>query len=258
MPIYLPTATSPLITARSILQDAFEQIKIYAPGVVINAADGARGLSLMNQFIDELSNQSLSCYANLEQSFPLQIGKNAYTIGTTISPVPDVNATRPLVILTGPGAAYLMDSNNVRYGVDVIEQDQWNQIGLLTETSDLPNTLFYNPQFPLGILNIYPTPSAVTTLYFDARLQISDMANLDTAFSLPPGYSSMLKNNLSVRLWPYYKQGTPDAWLIDLSKETLATVKRTNIRQSPSPYDGAIVGKAAGVYNIYQDSTNSR
>lgn len=239
-------------TVRTILQDSFEQIKVYAPGVALGAADGARGLSLLNQFLDELSNESLACYANIEQSFTLTIGKSVYTIGTGGF----INQSRPLEITIGPGTAYLMDANNIRYGIDVVEQDQWNQIALLTESSNLPYLMFYDPQYPLGIINIFPVPSAANTVYFDSRLQLSDMPSLDTPFSLPPGYMSMIKNNLSVRLWSYYKQGIPDQWLLTQAMESLGKVKRTNIKQSESVYDAAIVSKASGGgYNIYSDTT---
>jgi len=152
MTIYITPSSLPLDTVRSILQDALEQIKVYAPGVALGAADGARGQSLLNQMLDEWSNESLTCYANLEQNFPLQAGINSYTIGVGAV----INQVRPLEIIKGPGAAYLVDTNGNRFGMDVIEQDQWNQIPLLTESSDLPYILFYDPQSPYGIINIYP------------------------------------------------------------------------------------------------------
>lgn len=239
-------------TARSITQDSLEQIKVYPPGVALDAADGNRGLRELNDMLDEWSNESLACYANVEQSFTLQIGKNSYTIGAG----GDINLTRPLAINTGKGGAYLVDTNSNRYGMNVIEQDQWNQIGQLTKTSDLPDTLFYDPQYPLGIINIFPTPSAAYTVKLDSRLQLTDFATLDAAVNLPPGYKSAIKNNLTVRLWPFYKQGDPPGWLINLAQESLGKVKRTNIRQSPAVYDSAIVSKGTSSYNIYLDTTN--
>lgn len=239
-------------TSRILIQDTLEKMKVYAPGVAMNAADGALGLAEMNQMLDQWSNQSLTCFANIEQSFPMVIGKNSYTIGTG----GDINLTRPLSILTGPGAARLTDTNNDRYEMNVIEQDQWNQIGLLTETSTLPDTLFYDPQYPLGVINIFPTPASTYTVTVDSRLQLSQMNNLDTAFSLPPGYSAAIKNNLLMRLWSYYKQGDPTPQNREDAMNSLADIKRTNIKQSPATYDDAIVSKAQSSYNIYTDNTN--
>ncbi len=255
MTIFINPAPTPVDTGESIIQDAFEQIKVYSPGVSVIAADSARALSCMNQILDEWSNESLACFANVEQSFVLVPGKNSYTIGLYNNA--DINLARPMDISTGPGAAYLVDSNNNRFPVQVIEQDQWNQIGLLTPQTDLPDTLFYNPQNPLGIINLYGTPSAAHTLFFDSRLPFSDIPSLTTPISLPLGYVSAIKNNLSIRLWPYYKQGDPPGWLMMLAMDSLAKVKRTNMKISPSKYDSAIVSKAqGGGYNIFNDSQN--
>lgn len=239
-------------TFQHIAQDVFEQMKVYAPGVTIIDADAQRALRECNTMLDEWSNDTLTCIANLEQNLQLQIGKQQYTVGSG----GDLNGPRPLQIRTGPGAAYLMDSNNIRYQVNVIEQDQWNQIGLLTVTSQLPDTLFYDPQFPLGLLNVFPLPLAAYNLYFDSRIQFADIAGLATQFSLPPGFMSAIKNNLVIRLWPFYKTGDPTPLLIGLATDSLAKVKRTNIRQSPSQYDAAVVSKAKSSYNIYSDSFN--
>lgn len=241
-------------TAMSAIQSTLEKMKVYAPGVSVNAADSARMLDIMQKMLDSWSNERLTCYANLEQSFPLVANKQSYTIGPTGSP--DITAPRPLAILTGPGAAYLVDVNQNRYPINVIEQDQWNAIGLLNETSDLPDTLFYDPQFPLGIINIFPLPLLAYTVYFDARLQLQSISNLATAFSLPPGYMKAIIDNLAVEAWPWFKQGDPPLKMVETAGKSLGNIKRTNIKQSPAPYDSAVVSRAASTYNIYSDTVN--
>lgn len=239
-------------TALQIMTDSYMQMKVYAPGVTINSADSALGLRVMNKLLDEWSNDTLACIANVEQTFPLVYGQNQYTIGIG----GDINLTRPLTINTGMGAAYLVDTNNNRYPVNVVEQDQWNCLGLLTELSQLPDTLFYDPQYPLGIFNVFPTPSIDYIMHVDSRLQLANLSNLTTQFSLPPGYMEAISNNLTIKLWPYFKSGEPTAILMKLAAESKAAIKRTNIRQSPAVYDTAIISKAGGVYNIYSDNTN--
>ena len=41
----------------------------------------------------------------------------------------DFNMTRPIRIIDGPGTAYIRDSNNNDYAVDVVPQDKWNMTG---------------------------------------------------------------------------------------------------------------------------------
>lgn len=248
-----------MTTALDMMQASLEQIQVYAPGVTIGAADSSRMLWILNNMLDQWSNQSLTCYANIEQSFTLVPGQSAYTIGT--SGGANIVLTRPLKINTGMGAAYLMDENQNRYPINVIEQDQWNTIGLLTTQSNLPDTLFYDAQFPLGIINIFPQPDIAYTVYFDSRLQLVDLVNTSSVFSLPPGYLEAIQNNLSVRAWQFYKkaplsQANPD--LIEMARTTLGDVKRNNMRNSPVVYDGAVVSRAASSYNIYSDTQGSR
>jgi hypothetical protein len=241
-------------TVRSIIQDSLEEMKVYAPGVSVKGSDAATCQRVMAQMLDTWSNDRLACYANLEQSFLLQPGKQSYTIGT--SGGADIALDRPLEILVGPGRAYLLDAANQRFPLDVVEQDQWNQIVVLNQITDLPDTLFYDPQFPLGIINVFGNPGVANRVFFDSRLRLQDVSTLDTQIILPPGYVRAIRTNLSCEAWRFFKVGSPDKDLSDDAKTSLAAIKRTNIKQSPSKYDAAVISKAGGGYNIFNDSTN--
>ena len=238
-----------MTTANDLITDVLQKLKVYAPGESINAQDSAWGLTALNDMLDSWSNESLSCFANIEITFPLVPGQNQYTIGIG----GNVNVARPISISTGSGTAFLVDTNNNRFGMKIIEQDMWNQIGLLTEQSSLPDTLFYDPQFPLGIINVFPMPSSTYTVHLDSRLQLADMT-LFQNFQLPPGYLAALKSNLYIRMFNDYRQGEPPAIRMEMASRDLATIKRSNIKISSSSYDGAIVSRASGgTYNIYTD-----
>jgi len=238
-------------TAGSMIYSSFKKIKAYAPGIPMSDADAEEGLDRMNKMLDKWSNEWLATFANLEQSFTLTPGVQTYTIG----PGGAINAIRPLNLRTGKGAAYTMDTNNVRYDVDVVEQDVWNSIGLLTTTSTIITTLFYDPQNPLGIINVFPVPLMSYAVYFDARLQLANLTSLTTQLALPVGYSNAIIDGLAERLWPYFKQGDPPRFITEEAKESLASVKRTNIKISPATYDNSIVSRARSTYNIYTDDS---
>jgi len=208
----------------------------------------------MNNMLESWSTEEWCMYANSEQSFTLIPGKQAYTIGP--SNLADINQTRPITLTTGMGAAYIVDVNNNRYPINVIEQSEWNSIGLLTTTSQLPDTLFYDPQFPLGIINIYPQPLLPYNVFFDSRLQLSDMTSLGSVFSMPPGYKLAITDNLGIMLWPYFKQGDPTPWLFEQASRSLANIKRSNMRQAAATYDSAVISRASNTYNVYTDSNN--
>ncbi|MGH6737592.1 MAG: hypothetical protein ACREDY_00910, partial [Bradyrhizobium sp.] len=147
-----------MTTALDLIQDSLESIGVYAPGETVSDADARRSLVVLDDMLDSWSNESLTCFAILEQSGMLIPGQNQYTIGqggltwgespwgppSTWTAPADFDLPRPIRVINGPGAAYLTDSNNNRYPVDVVPRDYWNMIWNLTEvTSNLPNIMFY-------------------------------------------------------------------------------------------------------------------
>lgn len=243
-----------MTTALDIGTDALVRMGVYAPGEALSDADAATMLAVLNDMLDSWSNESLACYARAETSVVLTVNKYRYTIG--IGGSADINATRPLRILDSPGTAYILDTNNNRYPMDVLNQDQWNLIGnIASVNSNIPSKLFYDPQYPLGIVNVFPVPNIGWTLYFDSLLQLTEFAELTSAMSLPPGYSRALKANLAIELWPYFKPdgSQPGAALIKAALDSKGNIKRTNIKDVTLVYDPELIARARSSYNIYKD-----
>ena len=238
-------------TAQALIQSSLEELGVYAPGQSMNAADAARGLDQFNKFLDYLSNQSLACFCILEQSFTLQVGVTKYTIGTGGM----INQIRPLKLIEGPGAAYLTDTNSNNYDVNVVSRDIWNQISNrgTTIVSDIPDTLFYDPQYPLGVVNIFPTPTMAYKVYFDSYQQLGNLSNLYANLSFPPGYEAMLQHNLSVWLGPFFKTALVSQDIKDLAKETMKIVKRMNTRSNQAQFDSELNSNSNSLYNIFSD-----
>lgn len=238
-----------MTTARDIVQDALEMLGVYAAGETMTDADAERGLTRLNNMMDSWSNESLSCYQILEQSGAMQVGVASYSIGTGGT----FNMTRPLRISDAPGSAYLQDTNGNNYPVKVVPRDYWNLIGSRIVTSNVPDTLFYDPQYPLGIINVFPVPTINWTLFWDSFLQLTDFANLSATLSLPPGYELAIKTNLALHLKPYFSVANIDPLVIEQARESKANIKRTNLRPETAKYDPEIVARAQGSYNIYSD-----
>lgn len=239
-------------SAGAIIQSALEMLGVYAPGEIPSAADTTRALDQLNKMLDSWSNESLMAFAITEQSFSLQLGKTAYTIGTSGSP--DVNATRPLRLIEGPGAAYLQDGNSNNYQVTVVPRDRWNQIGNrgVATVSNVPDTLFYDPQFPLGVINIWPSPTSTYKLFFDSYIQLGNLANLTASLSFPPGYEAAIQSNLAVWLGPFFKSSEVSPDVKALAADTKKIIKRTNRRTNPATLDPVVTSR--GSYNVYTDS----
>lgn len=244
-------------TAQALILAAYQKIGYYAANETMNASDSALGLQQLNMMLDSWSNQPQACFAITEQNFSLTVAKSRYSIGSG----GDINASRPIRIIEGAGAAYVQDTNGNNTPVDVVTRQDWNQIGNrsgLTQ-SNLPTVLFYDPQMPLGYINVWPQPNAGGyTLYFDAYLQFTDASSLTSSFTLPPGYELAIQDNLALMLWPFCYTGKPMPPNFEKSaRASLAAVKRSNKRNNKAQMDAELF-QGQGGYNIYTDSTSSR
>lgn len=240
-------------TALQLIERAY-QLCGYAPTEPLSGADVDLGQDTLNKMLDSWSNDELMCYATLEQTVTLSPGKSSYTIGT--SGGADVNSARPLRILEGYGRAYLTDSNGNNYPVNVYEKNQWNQLANRSSatTSNLPEVMYYDPQFPLGIINVWPVPTESITLSFDSSLSLPDMPNTTTQFSLPPGYELAIQFNLAVLLKPFVGGADISRAVAGTAATSKAAIMRTNKRRNVAQFDRSIVGVGNRAYNIYTDS----
>lgn len=248
------------VTAQALITRSFKALQaISSLDGTLTPGEANDGLDVYNSMLDSWSNETLLCIANKEQSVPLTPGNQMYTIGAGGV----VNAVRPLSVRTGYGAARVLDANNISYDVEVVEQEVWNQIGNLAVTGQIPTTMFYDPQYPLGIINVFPVPLLNYTLIFDARLQLNRFASLNDTLSLPPGYELLIvvggavyiSNLLGIPIPPV----APGAKsLIEQYNEARSVVKRTNSKPIVAQLDSSVVSRSNSTYNIYRDSPGSR
>lgn len=244
-----------MTTANDIITDALQWIGAYDSASPLASGDAQLGLRMLTNMMDMWSNYSLACYEIQEQSAPLVPGQSAYTIGTG----GNFNMTRPLSVVYGPGAAYVQDQNGNNYPVDVMQRDRWNLFGNRSNiiTSNFPNAMFYDPQFPLGIINIIPYPTTAYTLFWDSTLPLQTFANLATVLSLPPGYEIAMKSNLAIILKPFFLDSQIPPELAVMAAASLGAIKRTNARDNTAIYDAEIVSRGKVSYNPYTDSVGS-
>lgn len=243
-------------TALDVMQDGLENNGIFAAGEILGDADAERCLTVLNDMLDSWGTESLVCYALLEQSFSIVSNKSVYTIGQ--SGGADLNIQRPVRINEGPGAAYFQDSNGNNYPCEVRTRVWWNQIGNRGIGANIPSDLFYDPQFPLGVINLFPIPNGglPLTCFFDSYQPISQFKDLATPITFPPGYSLAIKKNFALFAGPYFK---PDGWtpspeLKQQAMDAKAAIKRSNTRNNNIAYDPELLSRASATYNVYRDS----
>lgn len=244
-----------MTTSLDIITASLNLLGVYAPGETLSSADSQAGLTVLNNMLDSWSNESLTTYAYQQQTTTLVVGQSAYTIG--LSGGANIALQRPIKILDGPGMAYTLDSNSNKYPMTVVPQDQWNEITSTSNTgvtSNYPNTLFYDPQFPLGIVNVWPTPNLSVPLFFYSYIQFTDASNLTAVVSLPPGYELAIKTNLAVWIKPYFTNAILNPDVREQAAISKGNIKRSNIRPNYAEMEPELVSKATASYNWQTDS----
>lgn len=228
---------------------------VYDSASPMTDADAQYGLKKLNQLMDMWSNMSLACYAVLQQSAPLVPGQASYTIG----PGGNFNMVRPMSVLMGPGTAYTVDSNGNKYPMEVVPFDKWNMYANTSSiiTSNFPCVFYYDPQFPLGIIDITPYPNTAYTMFWDSWAQLSDFTNLQTVMALPPGYELAIVSNLAILMKSAFLDGAIDPTIPVIAATSLGAIKRTNQRELLSDTDPMLVSRGSVGYNPYTDSVGS-
>lgn len=242
-----------MATASDLITRAMKALQSLGATEVPTAAEMNDGLTALNALLDSWSNDSLNAYEIREDSFTLTIGTSAYTIGSGGT----INVTRPLSIRQ----AYIQDATKNNYTMRIVQRNEWNLIGNRgsTITSQIPSTLFYDPQYPLGIINVFPTPLSAYTCFIDSLRQQTTLASVSTSVSMPVGYERAMVFNLAVEISsqfgiPIPPVGPGQKNVTEIAAEALAAVKRTNAPEIIARMDDAIVSRSYATYNIYRDS----
>ena len=185
--------------------------------------DGAQ--EAMNLMLDELSD--VIPFATTSDDLVLTPGQGSYTIGMGGA---DFNTTRPTKILDQCYVRDVSGGNNVDYDIDVIGEAEYNDIDIL-DTQSIPEAVWYDPQFPLGILNFYYVPDKAYLFHLVSEKPFAEITSLTTPINLPPVYKAFLKWNTAYALGPDYpgQTGTPNfAMVARMATRSLSIVQRIN------------------------------
>ncbi len=244
-----------MATFRSIATAAYQDLGITGQGLALSAYQAEYARVRANRMMQGWSVQPLTIPTIVREVFNMTIGKgsptNPYTIGTG----GDLATTRPPAII---GCAALQNSGTEQeveipraiYTTDAYEAAQTKLL-----TNSLFTGLYYRPDSPLGKIFLWPIPSTTTyqlVLYF--LKQLSEFADLDTDYSLPPGAEEAIQYGLEERLMIGFKVPTETKSLVrTMARETLGTFKRGNMKMEDLGVDQALImGRSYG-YNILTD-----
>lgn len=235
-------ATPLVFKASDIITDTLQEMGVYSPAENISDADMSQGLKTLNDMMDQWQNEGVFLFSLTTMTQALGNQVQTYIVGP--------GAVRPDRIQSGPGAASVTSGATVT-PVKVVSRLEWTHVQGVDPGGGVPDTLWYDPQYPVGVLNVAPVPNiAGLVLTFYGLQPFYYFATYATSAAFSQGTVDALKSNLAIRLKPYFSTANLDplvgARAVD-GKEFLRTsniTTRSKLKSVPSP-----VGKPAAQVN---------
>lgn len=181
--------TTSTANANDIILGAIRQCSSATPGEPIPGDEAMNALFVLNDMIGSWSGESFMPPFKTKTTFPMIQSKKSYTIGT--NGLTDFNNTRPDAISN----VYFTDTQaKIDYDGDVcMTQDQYNSIAL-KDIAGIPRWLYYDPQYPNGVMYVYQTAGTpYFTMTCELLLPVAQFASLTSVLSMPPEYNHAMK-----------------------------------------------------------------
>jgi hypothetical protein len=231
------------MTGRDALSASLRLIGAIAPGESPASQEATDGLATFNRMIDSWSTEGLVIYATTaETPLTLTPGDDSVTMGAA----GDIT-TRPMAI----EKAIIRDGTLDFPPMELLTLDEYAAIPDKTLQSTYPLALYDDGGFPQRTLKLYPVPNAANSLVLYTKRALTQIATLDTALSLPPGYERALIYNGALELAPEYGKAVPDAVAM-VAQDSKAAIKRANEKPRYLRCDDIPAGVArSGRYNIF-------
>jgi hypothetical protein len=225
-----------LTTCQDVLYGALRQISSVTPGEPIDGTEASNALTVINRLLAAFSMEWGLIQDVTVENFPLVVGQVSYTWGIG----GNFNSVRPDKIFN----CWIYDSQaGIRYPLKVLSDNQYQGI-MLNTISSIPKAIYYDQQYPLGIVYIYPTASLTTySLYTETYKPIAQFATLTSTMNLPGEYFEELVMLTADELAPEYGYEMTQRQIqkVDYVKDLM---KARNFKRSVAEFDSAINGSA--------------
>lgn len=208
------------MTARNLIRRSLQLIGVVGQGEEVSADDASDALTALNDMLSSWSAEGDSVFEEAKDMHTLTSAVS-YTIGSGA----DIDTVRPVRIV-----AAFTRSGNIDYPIELKDQKFYASISQKSLGSSFPDYLYYDGGFPTGTIYLWPAPLSGTELHIYSQKLLTNIASLDTAINLPPGYDRAIRYNLACELAPEYGKPIPakvEQIAID-SKKIIENANRIN------------------------------
>ena len=231
-----------ILTSGEIINAAMRKCGgILASGETPSASESADILQAFNSLLDSWSAERLSVFSTQEQTFSW----TADTASNTVGPSGTLVGNRPQRV---DDSSYYKVSG-ISYGLEQLNEEQYNGIALKTATSSHPQMMSINMTAPDISISLYPVPSQDIELHLISITELAQLSDLVTDVIVPPGYLRAFIYNLACEVCMEFGLEPPP------STQRIAMTSKRVLKANNSPQD--IMAIPAGLlsrqqrFNIY-------
>lgn len=230
------------ITAHDLIRDAMLLLKVASPDS-LTAAEIQDGLRRLNAMLESWANNPLNIYRVINEDV-VTTGSRVMTMGIG----GDWNTDRPMKITQATARI----ATGIDRPIQIIPAEDYAAIRLKGLLTNYPQYLYFDGNYPLQNVAIWPVPSAGMTLTLWSIKPLATFATSETVASFPPGYTDAITYNLAVRMAPMF-QLEAGADIRAIATTSLKQIQRTNTRVPTMQSDPALLTRRGGTYNVYSD-----
>lgn len=236
-----------MTTPVELINLALKQAGVLGVGQTATAEDLSDCFKLYNMMLAQWSRMRNIVYQLLDVAC-VGTGAQTYTVGIG----GNFDIPRPSKLI----GAYCRQLSNPGLQVDfpldlLMSQTDWGRVSPKAMTS-LPSLVYYDPQYPLGVLHVWPVPDSKYEIHIQC---LADLPRTVTSFDdilMPPEYEEAIMYNLAGRLCIFYQIPLPQG-LPQLASATMATLRAANMQIGKLYMPDNLAGNG-GAYNVYTDS----
>lgn len=200
----------PLVTAQDHIQQAFRKCGQMRSGYTLPPELLTDGLNEWGTLFDSWAAErtmgfSIPDYVYAVNGPGSQNSGNGYLVGPTAHTAGgtyDFQGPRPESIVRANCVMTSVGPQPVYIPMRPIGLEEWANLAIRQIPAiDVTSLYYYDPQFPNGVLNVFP-PLIGNSIELFSWQPLAVPANLGTGYSAPPGYQDAVVWNLAERVWP--------------------------------------------------------
>lgn len=229
-----------MATALEVVTGGAGLLGALGTGEVLNAAESADCLALLNEMLDSWSTDRLFVYQLAKYQYTWPNGQISQTVGIG----GDIPITRPVRCED----SYFQTSNGISYPCNKLTRQAYDAISFKTlGGGPMCSWFYYDTSYPLGTLYVYPVTSG-GDLFLNYWLALPQFTSLTDVVVLPPGYLRALRFNFAVEAAGYFQLQVPPA-VAAVASSAAGKIKRLNAPDIRSVIEPAYNRN----YSIYRD-----